>query len=339
MSTESRSIDQILSVSSPQTCSNQTQILPDGGYLKVQGDYYLYVDVVTTNGGRCDRLLDGQPYDSKDHGVVKDWYWGYYTSPDFPITFFAPGPYPLNYDTRSPNGGNPTYADNGLYQLGTYHLQFQTVSDPTECSFPTMSNIVNRTINVVACEPQWMTNAYGNYGHQAPPTPPNKVQVYLDSTLSSASTALSNAINDWNSHIASTGVAFDKVTSPCSGSSCVVVQSVAGLPSGSCGFTPPMATNIDGSFTSTTYLQLDNTWGTWSTASLQRTFAHELGHHLGLLGYSSTSACDTTGNTAIMQLNFHCSPTDTPLTAVSANDYLPITSTVYGGHSTVVCGF
>jgi hypothetical protein len=75
----------------------------------------------------------------------------------------------------------------------------------------------------------------------------------------------------------------------------------------------------------------------WNAPSAQRTFAHEIGHLLGLADYSAT--CDSTGNTAVMQKNFDCSPVIAPMAYPTVNDYLPVNNTVYGGGTRATCGF
>jgi dual-action HEIGH metallo-peptidase len=163
-----------------------------------------------------------------------------------------------------------------------------------------------------SCCGVYETTSNGNIAHLTPLTPPNKVQIFLDpNTLSAAGTALDGAINDWNTKVTATGVEFQRVSSSCgSGPDCITVQPVSML--GSCGWTPNSFTDSNGGFVANRFLQIDSGWRTWSSASLQRTFAHELGHSLGMDDYSVTSACDTTGNSAVMQPNFYCNPTATP---------------------------
>ena len=126
------------------------------------------------------------------------------------------------------------------------------------------------------------------------------------------------------------------VTTACtSGPRCINVAATSSL--GSCGFAswaPPNSST--GEHTGTLLIELDSTWATWSSQSLERTFAHELGHFMGLNNY--TAACGV--NDAAMQATFVCGPGATPSTTVSMNDdYLPAVNTVYGGKSKLSCGF
>jgi hypothetical protein len=78
-------------------------------------------------------------------------------------------------------------------------------------------------------------------------------------------------------------------------------------------------------------------WNNWNSASAQRTWAHELGHLLGLGDYAVS--CDSSGNGAVMQPNFACGPTASPVTTPTLNDSIPINNTVYGGYPRNTCGF
>lgn len=73
----------------------------------------------------------------------------------------------------------------------------------------------------------------------------------------------------------------------------------------------------------------------YSSDGLQRTFAHELGHFIGLANYNS-AACDVSD--AVMQDQFNCS-SQSVMKAVTINDYLPVANSVYGTKSRKSCGF
>jgi len=164
---------------------------------------------------------------------------------------------------------------------------------------------------------------------------PGTVDVFLDqTTMSGATSALDATITDWNSRLTGTGITFSRVSSSCgSGAHCI---EVAPASLGTCGMaswgTPDPTT---GAHTGGLLLQVHSTWSTFSADSLQRTFAHELGHFLGLHNY--TSACGS--NDAAMQDTFVCSPTSAPLKTATINDYLPVGNSTYGGGPTVSCAF
>jgi hypothetical protein len=245
-----------------------------------------------------------------------------------------------HYDTSVPTGTTSTGASWKTTTQGAFTFTSTVQANATPCNL-TPASFAGKPfeVSVVKCEPKWRTDPNDHIAHLVPPTPPDPIRVYLDpSTLSAARSALDDAIGDWNSHISATGITFQRVDSSCgSGPDCITVQAVPDL--GSCGYRPPLQTDSNGGYVGNMYLQIDGSWNTWSSQSLQRTFAHELGHFLGIGDYSTTSACDATGNAAVMQPNFVCSSASTPLTATSFSDYRPVNNTTYGGKSRLTCGF
>jgi hypothetical protein len=201
--------------------------------------------------------------------------------------------------------------------------------------YPAINSVV---LNALQCEPKWQTDGNGNLIHLAPPTSPNKIDIYLDpDSLSGAASALDAAIGGWNPQLTGTGIELRRVNSPCgTGPGCVTVQSAS---LGGCGFTPPVSTDSTGQIVGNIFLQIRANWSTFTPDSLQRTLAHEIGHLLGLANYDATEACDTTGNSAVMQENFTCGPDSSPSVNVTINDYLPVKNTVYGGNTRNTCGF
>jgi hypothetical protein len=182
-----------------------------------------------------------------------------------------------------------------------------------------------------------------NYRPQrlAVPPAPNKIKVYLPSAMAALATQLDNAINDWNARIAITSLAFERVGTACvAGPDCITVE-VEDIPDGLGGYycghyshdTPYWAT---GEHTGGLQLELSSTWASYSAAAQRRTFAHELGHFLGL-NELSTTACAQSD--AVMQPAFTCTSTSNPVAALTAADYVPVVSTVYGGHTKKSCGF
>ena len=167
----------------------------------------------------------------------------------------------------------------------------------------------------------------------AVPTSPDKIDVYLPSTMSGASTALGSAISKWNSQVVATGVQFQQVGSSCgTGPRCITVE-VASI--GSCGFSAWDPPTTPGIMPGGLKLQFISTWTGFTPESLERTLLHELGHFLGLGNYKS--ACNVSD--AVMQPSFTCGPTSTPSVTLSANDYLPAVNSVFNGKSKKSCGF
>lgn len=159
----------------------------------------------------------------------------------------------------------------------------------------------------------------------------------LDPTsMSAAATPLDQAIQDWNNQLAGTGVVFERTGTDCgSGARCI---KVAASPLSSCGLAswdPPDPNT--GLWTGGLLLELHSSWSAFSSASLQRTFAHELGHFLGLNNYMSATGCDV--DDAVMRDDFVCGPTASPGVAITGSDALPVVKSTYGGGTKVTCGW
>src|SRR5688500_4932273 len=95
-------------------------------------------------------------------------YYLYYPDSDVPsgpVRFWAwsgMNPYPLSYDSRSPTGGaSGSYTAHSFGQLGHFRLTFHTLAIATGCQFDTLSQVTERTINVVACKPRFLENSNG----------------------------------------------------------------------------------------------------------------------------------------------------------------------------------
>lgn len=192
------------------------------------------------------------------------------------------------------------------------------------------------------CQPKWDIDQYDHITHMVPPVPPSTISVFLDpGSFASAASALEAAIIDWNSVLGASGIKFARVDTACAtGPGCITVQG-ADLGLSACGFSPPAGTDpVTGGYTRTNLVLQLNTnanskWTDFTSAGLERTFVHELGHRLGLKDADAT--CDNSGNSAMMQANFDCA--GSPSTSPTINDYLPINNTVYGAHSRNTCGF
>jgi hypothetical protein len=191
------------------------------------------------------------------------------------------------------------------------------------------------TINALKCEPKFQ-NPTGNIPRLGVPTSPNKVQVYLPSSMSAIDSELDAAISAWNGQIGATGIQYEKVTADCgAGPYCIKIET-ASLGTG-CGFSawdpPPPSGILSGGLK----LQLHNDYWTWSSAGRARTLVHELGHFVGLDDYSPAPACAVSD--AMMQPDFACGYGSTPASTLTISDYLPAVNTVYNGKSKKSCGF
>lgn len=249
-------------------------------------------------------------------------------------------PHPQTFDTHSSGSTGPI--SDSTATVGTHTYFHHSVNNISPNCSPTAPAGVDSSppieVTVLKCEPKWLTDPNNNLRHLSPGT----VSIYLDpSSFAAAASALDAAISAWNAQMTGTGVTFIRVSSPCgTGGNCIsiVPTDLSSQNTPLCGFSPQTATDGSGAFVSSMELQVDSLyWTIWNAASFQRTFEHELGHRLGLDDYDP--ACDSTGNSAVMQNNFHCNATATPSTTVSMNDYIPVNKTVYSGQTRATCGY
>ena len=153
--------------------------------------------------------------------------------------------------------------------------------------------------------------------------------------MGAAAVALDAAIANWNSSVSGAGVPFERVSvTGGTGSRCITVETAS---LGACGRSQWGAPDASGAHTGFLKLQILPDWNTWTAESLQRTFAHELGHFLGVGNYSAPTSC--VGDDAVLHPGFGYGPTVMPLRTTTLNDSLPILNTVYGGKSKRSCGF
>ena len=332
-----------VTVTVPSTTPTCT--LPDGGYLAL--NTIAQFDVAASVTGTCHYYVWCSFYNDQIRylNVVA---WSQVSPSQTNASFQASLAYQNLDTTQYPatvgGSGHQTLSWN---TQGTYQLQFVTRAMSTNCSIPTDSTTVTRTINVLKCGPRWAIDSNNNIQHLVPVISPDTISVYLDPTAfggtgSTIANALDSAISNWNNLVGSSGISLARVTSACStGPKCITVQA-ADLGPSQCGYIPPAITDSTGGLTGDNlYIQINNNasadWHTWNATSLQRTFAHELGHLLGLGDYATS--CDSSGDSAVMQPNFYCSSVASPLTTPSLSDYLPINNTVYGGRTRTTCGY
>lgn len=91
-----------------------------------------------------------------------------------------------------------------------------------------------------------------------------------------------------------------------------------------------------GEFVSNMNLKMCEGWEGTSESRLRRTFAHELGHFLGM--DDSTTAC--AGQESVMKVGVYaCDTTSVVPDSPTLSDSLPVTSTVYGDGPRTGCGF
>jgi hypothetical protein len=241
--------------------------------------------------------------------------------------------------TTPPVGTSSTGASFFSTTVGEHLLTSNTGWNATVCNLAPTTYQTDQPfhLNLVKCAPQF-NHPKPPYDaltvHLSPVTPPTTISVYLPSTMSGAQAALDGAIADWNSHLPA-GVQFASTNTACgTGPSCIsigkiVLQNVCG--DSNWNFDP-----ATGEILSNATLSLRADWDQlpYSSQGLQRTFAHELGHFLGLSDYPSPCGVSD----AAMQDTFSCVSSSTT-TAVTFNDYAPSSKAVYGGGSRAICGF
>jgi hypothetical protein len=155
--------------------------------------------------------------------------------------------------------------------------------------------------------------------------------------MSGARTALDAAVLDWNTALSGAGLPhLNVVTTACNPGlpTCVTIGTNAS--GGVCGLTRG-GQGSDGVWLNNVTLDLDPTWNVppyaLTPSGLQRTFAHEIGHLLGLWNFPCANVSD-----AVMDDSFVCQQ-NVILTQPTFTDIKPVISALYGGKTRVSCGF
>lgn len=216
----------------------------DGGYIKTNTIYKLHIAAMV--GGVCQARAYQYPPGGCVNSITQYRTIGTSTLSVDGVTSGSVAVNPSNtqtiqsYDTRVPTNTLNTGSSYSTNTLGAHAFTSSTNATITSCSFTPTSFPQNQsiTVNALKCEPVFdRLDSQGNtvpMDRVAVPTSPDKIDVYLPSTMSGASTALGSAISKWNSQVVATGVQFQQVGSSCgTGPRCITVE-VASI--GSCGF-------------------------------------------------------------------------------------------------------
>lgn len=177
------------------TCSDGTNTLPSGGYIKGGGAQSTSVNVggAASVTGFCDvylgttlmwtetRNLDFLLYYQLPPGLLES---------QLGSTHASNGRQSLDTSV-GPNGGWP-YGSGPVIQTlstqGEWKFRFRSQAAQTSCSIPMYSSDIFKTINAVTCEPKFYLDSNGNIGHLATGV---TTEIYLDpTTLSGATNAL-----------------------------------------------------------------------------------------------------------------------------------------------------
>lgn len=325
----------ILVTDSAGTCE-----VPDGGYIKVNTVYKRFISA-SLSGSCQTRVTSCSPLPC--HCVDSLVYTRYLANSALLVDSGSQGnvngspTHVQNYSTctNPPACTNKTNTLVGgaswtATTLGPHVYTSSTSTYSTPCviqptTFPQQQSI---TMNALKCEPKFL----GDDRHLEPTT----IEIYLPPAMIAAQTALEAAAQDWNG--VSTGVTLQVTSTSCGdGPNCVTVST--GSIGSFCGLANANVDPDTGLISGNASVTLQPTWDDpvtgYSAEGLQRTFAHELGHLLGLDNYDA-AACGVSD--AAMQDQFACQA-PTVMHDVTVNDSLPTSNSVYGEKSKLSCGF
>jgi hypothetical protein len=336
----------LFSVQAPRTCSDGTQTLPDGGYLKRNPTYPtstpFVINTVTHNEGTCLAYLY-QIYNHTDlHAINYISYSPYMPGSSHgggPLTFWAwnsPSPKPLDYDSRNPIGGaQGPYTESGFYYLGTWRMTFWSTNEPTGCGFVTTSHIVEKTINVVSCKPSFSENPNGTIMR----LPTGTISIYVPDTMSYLFGPVDNAVADLTTKLVESGITLTRnLNSPCTtGGNCINFNE-GSIPAGACAEYTKFPDPDTGINVQPAKITFPTDAAGRTPSRLQRSVLHELGHLLGLNDQPNVSGCginDSVMVTAALDCNAQSGFISTP----TLNDSVPINKTSFGNGPKISCGF
>jgi hypothetical protein len=246
-----------------------------------------------------------------------------------------------SYNTVGPVNTQETGTNWMPYYVGKYTIYDTTDVQPTICNFtPASYDAIPIHLNSLECKPEF--NSPQTYPNLISRLAPANITIYLPPSLSWLSTPLTNALNDWKAQTNATGVVLPVAVTDqdCgTGPACVRIDKTD---LGNDAFGNPICAQGGGNYdTSTGYfssaitITVGNSSSTASTARLQRTFAHELGHLFGL-GHNLCAGPDSVMPTGV----YACDSTSTTVPdTTTTNDSLPMNSTSYGGGPRTACGF
>lgn len=240
--------------------------------------------------------------------------------------------------------------------LGTWNWGVTLISSPTTCNFPTSFPGADIDIHVLDCRPTFWKDAWGNVKHVASET----IKVYVPPGMSAFNGPLDDAILDWNT-VTDTipgpvgGPHLERVTDDCIDEGATCVRVIEGtIPAQACAEVQ-MSTNANSGgvpdFATTVKLQTGyQTTGSWRDAQpdrLRRTAAHELSHLYGLFHPpldpvdSSNRRCESANDGVSLDNVLTSCLNDIPASeyALTPNDKVPPTETVYGDNPQTSCDF
>lgn len=219
--------------------------------------------------------------------------------------------------------------------VGVWTLSFQATINPTNCAIqPTVSEMVQRVVNVLECKPTWYIDAATGLQSHAPAT---TIKVFVPPQMSALlSGPARDAAGDWNTALSGTGLQLQIVEQDCGeNGDCVIVSDTLAEPY--CAKTQPGAMSSDGTTITKSAIQLPPDWDSRTAERLRRTMAHEFGHILGLGDYAPSTSCSFANS--VMAPPQSCTSTDGMTLAPTADDLLPTKGSTYGNRVRKICGF
>lgn len=326
------------------TCSDGTQTLPAGGYVKGGGGASTQVNVggAVLETGFCDWFLGPPPPAITE--VRRLNFLFYYQHPpgllESSINPTAAAWGKQAIDTSAPwgtdlYGSGPQGAYINIEGEWTFRAFGQSFG--TQCNIPTDSPSISRSLYALACLPTWR---FENGLLTRFPTD-GDIKLSYPSSVVGLEAAVETSVTAWNTQLTAAGlINVHFVGAPDEGcatldAKCVqITVQTCPIDPLACGCRVPPAVDGSGVYTTRTVVYLNNAFSNWSSEARAWTVAHEIGHALSL-GNASQPTCGD--STTVMHGPPTCGTVDSFATAPTSSDATPVSKTVYGPGPTIVC--
>jgi hypothetical protein len=320
------------------------QSLPDGGYVKVSNwptdITEIRIDAHGSISGHCDFWWGGNYYppgwDRVMAHIIIDSAPPTLLSSRFTIYGGGNG-YSNDFDTRVPNDTTGPWGTR-LDEPGEWQFLFKSVTFPTECSFPTESAVVSRTVHVMTCRPRWFTPADNSINYHGPAT--GDVVIGVPPGFTNAIGPAQAAAADWQAALGRPVYVLTNHTCSVNDPLCIGFTNDHGTRDGDEGCASLDTASFTGAgvWTGATAVRFEPDWTGAHPEALRRLIAHEMGHYFGL---GNRLTCGT--NDSIMSAFSNCY-TDQPMPVgtifgPTASDASATLHSTYGDHVRTTCGF
>ena len=338
-----------MSMQSPMTCSNGTQTVPEGAFVKLTPYPWtrMIFDASAKNKGSC---LDywRNEYDRTEPNGVR-WIQYHPILPDgtsggteVSLSSSWPWPVPMEYDTANPMvpGAQGSFHGYVAY-AGTYRFQFTNVGPGTTCEFPTQSAIAETSVNTMACLPTWFLDDASKTINFHGPLGPITIAVPTDFEV--ALPAAVYAAAAWQSALGREINVEPNQVCDARNPLCISFKNDHGTRQGDtgCASLDTASYNPAGEWIGSTAVRFEPVWDTAHTDRLQALIAHELGHYFGLFDRLDASCADP--DSIMTYVSTPCYSAD-PLpsgkrTGPSDSDVLALLKSTYGSKVRTTCGW